>query len=119
MKKIDGVESANVSLNQGLATIRLKPGNSVRMEQIRKRVTEQGFTPRDAKVTALGQLVSSHGKFLFKVRGAGESYEIMPAPHAEWKDEGKEVLVNGLITQPKAGPAILQVLSVTEPSERK
>lgn len=98
MKKIQGVESAKVSLNQGLVTIELKPGNSVSMEQMRKAITDQGFTPQDAKVTAVGELSSANGKLEFRVTGSKDLYQVVPTPHAAWNNQaGKELTITGLV----------------------
>lgn len=122
MKKINGVESTKVSLNQGLVTIQLKPGNSVSMEQIRKAITDQGFTPRDAKVTAVGELVSQAGKQLqFKVTGTSDVFQVMPTPHSQLKSlpGPGEQTVEGMIPAQTNGPASIQIVSVKESDERK
>lgn len=98
MSKVQGVESAKVSLNQGLVSIQLKPGNSVSLEQIRKAITEQAFTPKGAKVTAVGDLIFSNGKLEFRVSGSKDVYEVASTPHAAWNNQtGKKVTVTGLV----------------------
>jgi copper chaperone CopZ len=119
LKKIEGVESAKISLNDGRARIALQPGNSVRLEQIRKAVNEQGFTPKEARVKALGDLTSAGGQFQFKVSGSKETFPVMAAPHASWfKQAGENVLVTGIIAAPRnrEEPGDLQVLQVSKPS---
>ncbi|MDQ6760621.1 MAG: heavy-metal-associated domain-containing protein, partial [Acidobacteriota bacterium] len=44
LKKFSGVESVDVSLNKGLATVKLKPGNSVEPQQFWDAVRKDGFT---------------------------------------------------------------------------
>lgn len=96
MKKIPGVVSAKVSLNQGLVTIQFNAGNTVRLEQIRKAVTDQGFTPKGAKVTAFGDLVEANGRLEFKVRRTTDVLRVRDA--AQWrKRAGANVLVTGAI----------------------
>lgn len=122
MKKIDGVEAAKVSLNQGLATIRLKPGNSLRMDQIRRAVTEQGFTARDAKVTAVGELTAADRKSEFRVLGSNDTYAVLDTPHAPWKAQraGGKVLVTAQIAAPRNGKVseTMQILTL-EPVDKK
>ena len=59
VKKIDGVESVEVTLNRGHAEIKLKPGNRVRIEQIWEAVRKQGLTPKEARVVVRGRLDGS------------------------------------------------------------
>ena len=121
-KKIAGVESAKVSLNEGKATIQLKPVNAVRLEQVRKAVKEQGFTPRDAKVVAVGDLTLSGGKLQFRVSGSNEVFEVMPTPHlALEKQIGNNLTVTGLISAPadRKGPGTIQITQVLKQSATK
>lgn len=60
--KIDGVESVDVSLTRAVADIRLRPGNKISLEQLRKLVKANGFTPREASVTAIGKPIERGGK---------------------------------------------------------
>lgn len=118
VKKIPGVESAKVSLNAGLVSIQLRPGNSVSLAQTRKAITDQGFTPKDARVTAVGDLVSANGKLELKVTGSSDVYQVAAAPHASWsKQAGKQVTVNGLVPVPEAkkGAETIQITGVTPP----
>lgn len=103
IKKIQGVESVDVSLNNGLATIRLKAGNSVSLEQVRQRIEQNGFTPKDAKVTARGEVISTGGKLQFKLLGVNRIYDIsLDSTPGRLSDEikkqtGKTVFVEGII----------------------
>lgn len=112
VKRIAGVESVSVSLNEGLATIRLKPGNSVRLEQVWQSVKDNGFTPREAKVAVRGELVSSNGKFQFRLLGTDQLYDLLVDPKAEQmikeirQQTGKTLLIEGVVPAPeeKTGP---------------
>lgn len=119
VKKIEGVESAKVSLNEGRASIVLRPGNSVRLEQIRKVVNDQGFTPKEARVKAVGGLTMTNGRLQFKVSGSKEVFPVMETPHAPWRKEaGENVLVNGIIAAPRDEKelGVLQVFQVSKES---
>lgn len=50
LKKMQGVKGVKVSLNQGTATVELKPGNKVTVEDIKKVVRKNGFTPKETKI---------------------------------------------------------------------
>lgn len=114
----------NVSLKTGLVSITLKPGNTVRVEQIRKAILDDAFTPKDARVAVVGDLVSQGGKLQFKVAGTNEVFAVESTPHASWqKQSGKLLLVNGLISEPanRAGMGTLQITSASSasPSDKR
>jgi copper chaperone CopZ len=117
IKKIPGVQSVNVSLNKGLVSITLAPGNTVKMEQIRKAILDDAFTPKGAKVVAAGELVSQDEKLLFKVAGTNETFPVASTPHQSWqKDVGHDLTINGLISAPASGAAggTLQIERVSD-----
>jgi len=62
VRKIDGVASAAVSLDSGMAVIQFKPGNRVTIEQVREAIRENGFTPKAAEVRVQGALVRQQEK---------------------------------------------------------
>ncbi len=99
IKKIDGVESVNVSLNQGRASIQLKPGNSLRLEQVDQAVQNNGFTPKEARVKVRGQVSVTDGKPKLRVLETNEVYELVTdSQHAKLSSEiakqaGKQVVI--------------------------
>ncbi len=62
IKKLDGVESADVSLEKASADIRLKPGNTVTLSELRRIIREAGYPTKDARVDARGAIVDRNGK---------------------------------------------------------
>ena len=56
LKKLDGVTEVTVSLNEGLVKMSLAPENRVTLTEIRKRILDNGFTPKDAIVRISGVL---------------------------------------------------------------
>jgi len=116
IKKIPGVQSVNVSLNQGLVSIKLAPGNTVKLEQVRKAILNDAFTPKDAKVAAVGELISQGGKLLFKIGGTNETFPVASTPHQSWQNNVRhDLTVNGLISGPASGAAggMLQITSIS------
>jgi hypothetical protein len=114
VKKIPGVETVNVSLNQGLVSIKLVPGNKVRMDQIRKAILDDAFTPKNANIVAIGKLVSEEGKLQFKVAVTNESFPVASTAHQSWqKYVGRNVTVDGLLAAPAKGAegGALQIIS--------
>src|SRR5437016_856431 len=120
LKKFPGVESVDVSLNQGLATVKLKPGNTIQPQQFWQAIHKNGFTPKDTHVVVRGEIFQTAGKPQLKVSGTDQVYALALDPKApkafeEVKRElGKAVMVDGEITPPKdlAGPVPLLVREV-------
>lgn len=69
LKKVTGVESVEVSLNKGLATVKLKPGNTVTVSQLWELIHKNGYTPKASAVTVRGELASFSGTLHLKVSG--------------------------------------------------
>ena len=116
VKKIFGVESVDVKLKQGKAFIHLKPGNTVRLEDITQKVRDNGFHPQDANVSARGELVTSAGKLQLKITGPNQTYDLAgdAAKLAELKKNvGKVVIIDGSAPAPKDKSAsqLIQVIT--------
>jgi copper chaperone CopZ len=62
MKKLDGVESVEVSLEKSSADIKLKPDNRITLPQIRRIIRSNGYPTKDAQITAKGKIVEREGK---------------------------------------------------------
>jgi copper chaperone CopZ len=77
-KNLSGVDSVDVSLNKGLATVKLKPGNALTVEQFWKAVLHNGFTPRETRVVVRGEVLQSGGKLQLKVSGTNRIYDLAP-----------------------------------------
>src|SRR3982750_4308451 len=76
LQKFSGVEKVDVSLNKGLATVTLKPGNTVHVSDMWETVRKNGFTPKETRVLLRGE-VTSGGKTELKVTGTNEVYELL------------------------------------------
>lgn len=120
LKGVPGVDSVAVSLNQGLASVKLKPGNTVTMEQLRKAVEKNGFVTKQAEVTVRGKLLFS-GKPRLQVLGTDETYDLTPAfangsIPANWQElSGRTVIVVGSVPAVTKGNKVttMEVKSVT------
>ena len=69
VRKLPGVESVEVSLERAAAEIRLRPDNRLTVAQLRKIVRDNGFTAKEATVTAVGTLTERGGKPALSVTG--------------------------------------------------
>ena len=120
LKKVAGVESVDVSLNKGLATVKLKPGNTMSVSQLWQLIHEKGYTPKATTVSVRGELTSVSGKLQLKVSGTNEVVVLSegPSDSAGYSEAGKQVgrtvLVHGVMTPGKnlKAPVPLQVSRV-------
>lgn len=106
MEKLPGVESASVSLNEGQTTIDLKPENTITIGEIRRRVEQNGFTPREARVSARVEVLERDGRLRVKVAGTDESYDLTAATTAGIVDQlrsraGRTAAIEGTIPVPE------------------
>src|SRR4051794_36436680 len=110
LQKFSGVEKVDVSLNKGLATVTLKPGNAVRVADMWETVRKNGFTPKETRVVARGEVVSG-GKAELRVSGTTEVFELASDPKTPKafddarREAGKTVTVEGTLQPPKDGKA--------------
>src|SRR3954469_25796988 len=105
MKSINGVDSVDVSLNKGLATMTFKPGNNVTMKQLRDAIARNGFTTKQSKVVVDGTFSASGGAPKLTISGSGEVFPLTVAEtgaNAE-KFEGKNVTIGGTIPEAAKG----------------
>lgn len=73
LQKVNGVESVDVSLNKGLATVKLKPGNTVHPQEFWEAVHKNGFTPKATRVLVRGSI---GGENQLKVTGTDQIFEL-------------------------------------------
>src|SRR6185437_11356516 len=80
LKKTPGVETVEVSLNKGLATVKLKPGNTVSVPQFWQLLHEKGYTPKATAVSVRGQLAEVQGHVQLNVTGTKDTLMLAPDP---------------------------------------
>jgi len=100
--KCPGVASVDVSLNKGLATVKLKPGNSIRPSDLWEAIRKNGNTAKSTRVTVRGEILP--GGTQFKVTDSGETFELKPLPQATQQikaSAGKTVAIEGTFTPGK------------------
>jgi copper chaperone CopZ len=102
LKKVPGVESVEVSLNKGLATVKLKPGNTVSVPQFWQLLHEKGYTPKATAISVRGELAKVHGRVQLKVTGTKDTLMLAPDPKNPGaysdtsKKLGQSVIVQGV-----------------------
>src|SRR5436309_8771162 len=80
LKKVAGVESVDVSLNKGLASVKLKPGNTVSVPQFWEVIHHNGYTPKTTTVTVRGDLAEGQGRPQLKVSGTNQVLALVADP---------------------------------------
>jgi copper chaperone CopZ len=74
IKKMDGIQSASVSLNDGLLTAKLNNDNMLTLKEIRDAIENSGFKAQKADIIAQGTLIKSdENSFVLKV-DSGEQF---------------------------------------------
>ncbi len=107
LKKVPGVDSVEVSLNQGLAKVKLKPGNEVTVPQLWHTIHNQGYTPKVTLVVMRGDLASLQGQLQLKVSGANTAVTLTSDPkdprgfEEVRKYVGQQVIIRGAMTPAK------------------
>ncbi|AGA80338.1 heavy-metal-associated domain-containing protein [Echinicola marina] len=67
LKKMGGLGSIKVSLNDGKAYLTLSPDNKLTLQKIQEEVKNNGFSARRAEVVLTGELCKSEGTWQIKV----------------------------------------------------
>jgi copper chaperone CopZ len=108
LKSVPGVDSVDVSLEKGLAAVKMKPGNATTLKQLNEAITKNGFTMKDSTATVAGTVVITDGKATLRVSGSDELLQLGPqsadTPNA-LALVGKTVLVEGTIPEAGKGKA--------------
>jgi len=75
---VNGVASVEVSLEKGLAAVKLKPGNSVTLQQIQNAITKNGFTMKQSHLIAAGKVIQAGSGAKFQISGSNETLALVP-----------------------------------------
>jgi Heavy-metal-associated domain len=119
LKAVPGVDSVNVSLKKGLATVTLKPGNATTLKQLQNAIAKNGFTMKQSEVSVIGKLLNAGGKLQLQVSGSNDVLQLVPATQGGADPAsmaGKTVKVTGEIPETPKGklPDTLRYKSIEE-----
>ena len=78
LKSVSGVDSVDVSLEKGLAAVKMKPGNTVTLKQLNDAIAKNGFTMKDSTATITGTVVTTDGKATLRVSGSNDVLQLLP-----------------------------------------
>jgi len=123
LKAVEGVGSVDVSLEKGLASVRMKPGNTATLKQLQDAITKNGFTMKASKATVAGTMVAANGKTQLKVSGSNDVLDLVPQSQnavAASSMQGKQVIATGTIPEAQKGktPDSITYTSLTEEPTR-
>jgi copper chaperone CopZ len=69
LKSVSGVDGVDVSLDKGLASVKMKPGNAAMFRQLQEAITKNGFTMKPSNVSVAGNIVMTNGQPQLQVSG--------------------------------------------------
>jgi hypothetical protein len=110
------VDSVNVSLAKGLASVKMKPGNTTTLAELRTAITKNGFTMKESNVTVVGTVISGVTPQL-KVSGSNEALDLFPETQAVPAAtlNNKSVTVSGVVPETaKDKPFVIRYRSISE-----
>jgi hypothetical protein len=118
LKSLSGVDSVEVSLEKGLAVVKMKPGNTTTLKQLNQAITKNGFTMKDSTTSVAGTLANVDGKTVLRVSGSNDLLQLVPQTSAQPAGPivGKNVVVDGTIPEAEKGktPDSIRYRSITE-----
>jgi len=119
LKSVSGVDSVDVSLEKGLASVKMKPGNGTTFKQLQDAITKNGFTMKPSNVSVVGKIVTVNGQPQLQVSGSNDLVSLIPDnPHTANVNSlaDKSVLVEGTLNEAAKGkvPDSIRYRSITE-----
>ena len=102
MKAVPGVDSVDVSLEKGLATVKMKPGNMTTLKQLNEAIAKNGFTMKDSTAILAGTVVTTNGKTAVQVSGSNDILNLVSESRSAVDAAsfaGKAILVDGTIPE--------------------
>jgi hypothetical protein len=123
LKSISGVDSVDVSLAKGLASVSMRPGNTATLKQLQEAISKNGFTMKDSPATVSGTVVVTNDKTQLQVSGSNEVLALVPESQSSSDVtplSGKSVLVEGTIPEATRGkvPDTIRYRSIKEEQQK-
>lgn len=119
LKSVSGVDSVDVSLEKGLAAVKMKPGNTVTLKQLQNAIAKNGFAMKESAAIIAGTIVVANGKTQLQVSGSSELLTLIPESQTSGDAtslNGKSVGVEGTIPEAAKGkmPDSIRYRSIKE-----
>ena len=105
LRAVPGVDTVNVSLEKGLASVTLKPGNTATLKQFQDAISKNGFAMKQSKAMVVGTVVEGASGFALRVTGSNEVLRLQSAGNAApaQRFSDKSVRVVGTIPEAAKG----------------
>ena len=119
LKSVSGVDAVDVSLEKGLANVKMKPGNTITFKQLQEAITKNGFTMKPSAVSVAGEIVLVNGQPQLRVSGSNDLVSLIPdnpqTANANAMAD-KPVLVEGTLNEAAKGkvPDTIRYHSIKE-----
>ena len=119
LKSVSGVEAVDVSLEKGLASVKMKPGNGATFKQLQEAITKNGFTMKSSNVSVAGKIVMTNGQPQLRVSGSNDVLNLIPDTLQTTNVDtmaDKQVLVGGTLNEATKGkaPDTIRYRSISE-----
>ena len=119
LKAVFGVDTVDVNLEKGLATVNMKPGNMTTLKQLNEAIAKNGFTMKDSTAIVAGTVVTTNGETALQVSGSNDVLNLVPESSSAVDPAsltGKSILVDGVISEASKGkvPDTIHYRSITE-----
>jgi copper chaperone CopZ len=123
LKSVSGVDSVDVSLEKGLAAVKMKPGNTATLNQLQNAIAKNGFAMKESAAIIAGTIVVANGKTQLQVSGSNELMTLIPQSQASGDAaslNGKSVLAEGTIPEAAKGksPDSIRYRSIKEEQQK-
>jgi len=108
LKAVSGVDSVNVSLEKGLASVKMKPGNAATLKQLNAAIAKNGFAMKQSTATVAGTVENANEKLILRVSGSNDLLQLVPdsgSAAIASSMVGKPVVVTGTIPEGEKGKA--------------
>jgi copper chaperone CopZ len=106
LKAVTGVDSVDVNLEKGLASVKMKSGNTATLRQLNDAIAKNGFTMKQSAATIAGRVVVANGHTALRVSGSNEMLDLVPdssATPVPASLDRKSVVVEGTIAEAGKG----------------
>ena len=122
LKSVSGVDSVDVSLENGLAVVKMKAGNTATLKQLNEAITKNGFTMKDSRAVLVGTVTNEGDGRKLHVSGTSDVLQLVPQSGKSDMGSlvGKTVVVEGIIPETAKGKAVdsIRYQSITEEEQR-
>lgn len=103
LKKMDGLQTVKVSLNDGKAYLELAKNNNLSLKQIQEEVKKNGFSAKKAEVVIEGKLINKNGGFVLET--GSETYSIVNSTSGDFNSKLKSgtIKLKGVVEDQEDG----------------